>query len=113
MDRYTNVECRAGDIRKLDIPDSQFDVISTFYVIHDIPPAERQDIVKALSRKLRTGGSFLIKEPTRKSHGMPAEETRALLSDAGLNEIEHKETKSAYMGKYQKPSGAAKARIVT
>jgi hypothetical protein len=24
------------------------------------------------------------------------------LSDAGLNEIEHKETKSEYMGKYQK-----------
>lgn len=113
LDKYTNVECKSGDIRVLDIPDFRFDVISTFYVIHDIPPAERQDIVKALSRKLKTGGFFFIKEPVKKSHGMPPEEIRGLLSDVGLNEIAHKETKSAYMGKYEKPDGATKARIVT
>ena len=102
LDKYSNLECKSGDIRKLDIPDSSFDVISTFYVIHDITPAERQDIVKVLSQKLKAGGLFFIKEPVKKSHGMPVEEIRALLSDAGLNEIEHKETKSEYMGKYQK-----------
>ena len=102
LDKYSNVECKSGDIRKLDIPDSSFDVISTSYVIHDITPAERQDIVKVLSQKLKAGGLFFIKEPVKKSHGMPPEEIRALLSDVGLNEIEHKETKSEYMGKYQK-----------
>jgi len=102
LDKYSNLECKSGDIRKLDIPDSSFDVISTFYVIHDITPAERQDIVKVLSQKLKAGGLFFIKEPVKKSHGMPPEEIRALLSDVGLNEIEHKETKSEYMGKYQK-----------
>ena len=100
--KYSNVECQSGDIRELDIPDSSFDVISTIHVIHDITPAERQDIVKALSQKLKAGGLFFIREPVKKSHGMPVEEIRALLSDAGLNEIEHKETKSEYMGKYQK-----------
>jgi ubiquinone/menaquinone biosynthesis C-methylase UbiE len=109
LGKYTNVECKSGDIRTLDIPDFWFDVVSTFYVIHDIPPAERQGIVKALSRKLKAGGLLFIKEPVKKSHGMPPEETRALLSDVGLNEIEHKETKSAYMGKYEKPDGAPKA----
>ena len=102
LDKYSNVECKSGDIRKLDIPDSSFDVISIFYVIHDIAPAERQDIVKVLSQKLKVGGLFFIKEPVKKPHGMPPEEIRALLSDVGLNEIEHKETKSEYMDKYQK-----------
>jgi len=100
--KYSNVECQSGDIRELDIPDSSFDVISTIHVIHDITPAERQDIVKALSQKLKAGGLFFIREPVKKSHGMPVEEIRALLSDAGLNEMEHKETKSEYMGRYQK-----------
>jgi ubiquinone/menaquinone biosynthesis C-methylase UbiE len=102
LDKYSNVECKSGDIRELDIPDSSFDVISTFHVIHDITPDERQDIVKALSQRLKAGGLFFIKEPVKKSHGMPVKEIRVLLSDAGLNVIEHKETKSEYTGKYQK-----------
>jgi len=102
LEKYSNVECKSGDIRELDIPDSSFDVISAIHVIHDIAPAERQDIVKTLSQKLKAGGLFFIRELVKKSHGMPVEEIGALLSDAGLNEIEHKETKSEYMGKYQK-----------
>jgi len=102
LDKYSNVECKLGDIRELDIPDSSFDIISTFYVIHDITPAERHDIVRALSQKLKEGGVLFIKEPVKKPHGMLPEEIRALLSDAGLKEIEHKETKSEYTGKYQK-----------
>ena len=101
--KYSNVECKSGDIRELDVPDSSFDVISTFYVIHDIAPAERRDIAEVLSHKLKAGGLLFIKEPVKKPHGMPSEEIRALLSEAGLSEIEHKETKSEYMGKYQKP----------
>jgi len=102
LKKYANVECKSGDIRDLDISDSSFDVISAIHVVHDIAPAERQDIVKTLSQKLKAGGLFFIREPVKKSHGMPVEEIRTLLSDAGLNEIEHKETKSEYMGKYQK-----------
>ena len=58
--------------------------------------------MKVLSQKLKEGGLLFIREPIKKSHGMPVEEIRALLSDAGLNELEHKETKSEYIGKYQK-----------
>jgi len=102
LGKYSNVECKSGDIRELDIPDSSFDIISTIHVVHDISPAERQGIVKTLSQKLKAGGLFFIREPVKKSHGMPVEEIRTLLSGAGLKEIEHKETKSEYMGKYQK-----------
>lgn len=100
--KYPNVECKTGDIRKLDIPDSSFDVISIIHVIHDIEPAERQDTVNALSRKLKTGGSLFIREPIKKSHGMPIEEIQTLLSNAGLKGTEHKENKSEYTGKFQK-----------
>ncbi len=102
LEKYANVECRAGDIRELDIPDSSVDVISAIHVIHDIAPAGRQDIVKTLSQKLKVGSLLFIRERIGKSHGMPVEEIRALLSEAGLNEIEHEETKSEYIGKYQK-----------
>ncbi len=102
LEKYSNVECKSGDIRGLDIPDASFDVISTIHVVHDIAPAERQDIVKILSQKLKAGGLLFIREPIKESHGMPVDEIRALLSDAGLREIEHKQTKSEYMGKYQK-----------
>ena len=85
LDKYSNVECKSGDIRELDIPDSSFNVISAIHVFRDITLAERQDIIKTLSRKLNAGGLLFIREPVKKSHGMPVEEIRILLSDAGLN----------------------------
>ena len=100
VEEYSNVECRLGDIRELDIPDSSFDIISTIHVIHDISPSERQDIINALSRKLKADGIFFIKEPIKKSHGMPIDEIRTLLSNAGLKEIESSKTESEYTGKY-------------
>jgi ubiquinone/menaquinone biosynthesis C-methylase UbiE len=102
LKKYSNIECKAGDIREMDIPDSSFDVISTIHVIHDIHPRDRQGTIGALSRKLKPGGFLFIKERIEKSHGMPVEEIRASFSSAGLREIEHKETKSEYLGKYQK-----------
>jgi len=102
LKKYSNAECQLGDIRKLNIPDSSFDVISVIHVIHDIAPAERQDIVSALSRKLKKDGTLFIREPIRKSHGMPVEEIRTLLSSAGLREIENTGSKSEYKGKFKK-----------
>jgi ubiquinone/menaquinone biosynthesis C-methylase UbiE len=97
-----NAECTAGDIRSLDIPDSSFDVITTIHTLHDIEPTERQAIVDALSRKMKSGGVLLIREPTKKSHGMPVEEIRTLMSNAGLRESGHKEIKSEYRGRFEK-----------
>jgi ubiquinone/menaquinone biosynthesis C-methylase UbiE len=100
--KYDQAECKSGDIRELDIPDSFFDVISIIHVIHDIDPGDRQGTISTLSRKLKPGGILFIKERIGKSHGMPVEEIRSRLSDAGLKEIECKETKSEYAGKYKK-----------
>ena len=102
LKKYSNVECMSGDIREMGISDSSFDIISTIHVIHDITPEERQGIVKELSRTLKTGSLFFIREPTKESHGMPVNEIRTLLSGAGMIEIEYSETKSEYTGKYRK-----------
>jgi len=102
LGKYSNAECLTGDIRELDITDSAFDVISVIHVIHDISPVERQGTVKALSRKLKAGGVIFVREPIKKSHGMPVEEILALFSESGLKETDGKETKSEYMGRFKK-----------
>jgi len=56
----------------------------------------------ALSHKLKEEGLIFIREPIKKSHCMPSEEIRILLSNAGLKETSHNETKSEYIGKYVK-----------
>lgn len=102
LEKYRNVECIQGDIRKLKISDSAFDIIYIIHVIHDIAPAERQSTIAALSRKLKKGGRLFIREPIRKSHGMPVSEIRTLLSEVGFKEVDYQKTKSEYIGKFQK-----------
>jgi ubiquinone/menaquinone biosynthesis C-methylase UbiE len=104
LSKYSNVELHTGDIRELNIPDSKFDIITVFHVIHDIPPAERPETVKALARKLKRNGTVFVREPTKKSHGMPVDEIRALFSEAGFKETGRNESKSEYIGRFQKLS---------
>jgi len=101
LKKYPNVECRAGDIRRLKIPDHSFDVISIFHVIHDIAPEERQDTVSALCKKLKKDGAVFIREPIKESHGMPITEIQTLFSNAGLIETNCQESKSEYSGRFR------------
>ncbi len=101
LKKYPHVECIAGDIRKLDIPDHSFDVISVIHVIHDIAPEQRQDVVNALCLKLKGDGTVYVRERIGKSHGMPIEEIPALFSNAGMGAVEHSETKSEYKGVFR------------
>ncbi len=99
--RYGNVKCLAGDIRKLDIPEHSFDVISIFHVIHDIAPQERQGITASLAELLNKSGKLFIREPIKKSHGMPVEEILLLLTSSGLEEIQSDIGKSEYKGVFK------------
>lgn len=103
---YPNVECVAGDIRGLEIPDHSFDVISIIHVIHDIAPQDRQDIVTVLCQKLRRSGTVFVRERAKKSHGMPAMEIRTLFANAGLRETDCKESRSEYMGRFESASAS-------
>jgi ubiquinone/menaquinone biosynthesis C-methylase UbiE len=99
--RYSNVKCLAGDIRKLDIPESHFDVISIIHVIHDIAPEERQSITDRLAKLLNKDGKIFIREPIKKSHGMPAQEIVSLFTNSGLTKIQAAASKSEYRGIFQ------------
>jgi len=99
--KYSNVEFKLGDISKIDIPDSSFDVISIFNVLHDIVQDRRLDTVDTLSTKLKPRGKLFIKEPIRKRHGMPVDEIRDLMKRSGLKEVDFKISKSTYVGSYK------------
>jgi ubiquinone/menaquinone biosynthesis C-methylase UbiE len=98
LERYTNVECLAGDIRELDIPERSFDIISIFHVIHDIAPEERQGISDRLATLLNRNGKLFIREPIKESHGMPVSEILTLLTNSGFKEIQSDVGKSEYKG---------------
>jgi len=101
LKKYSHVECMAGDIRKLDIPERSFDVVSVIHVIHDIDPEQRQDVVNALCRKLKADGTVYVKARIGKSHGMPLEKLQAVFTNAGMEAVEHSETKSEYKGVFR------------
>ncbi len=107
MQRYEQVNFAAGDIRILEIDEGIYDIVSIHFVLHDIDSHLRQDIVNALSRKLKQNGQLYIREPIKKSHGMPPEEIRQLMKIAGLEEIHGEVSKSMfikpmYMGIFKK-----------
>ena len=83
---FPNVEFKLGDISEIDIDASSYDVIFINLVLHDVEKNIRQRTVNALSRALKETWILYIKEPTSKSHGMPTEEIRALMTQGGLEE---------------------------
>ena len=90
LKKYPTVECKVGDIKKLDILDYSFDIISIIHVIHDIEPSERQEIILALTKKLKAKGTLFIREPIKITHGMPIVEIQTLMLNAGLKETQNK-----------------------
>jgi ubiquinone/menaquinone biosynthesis C-methylase UbiE len=99
---YPEVKVRQGDIREMDIPDSSFDVITMYHVMHDIVPGIRQETAYRLATLLKSEGRLFIREPIKLSHGMPVEEIRSLFINAGLNEFQFTVDKSCYSGVYVK-----------
>jgi len=106
---FPNVDFKLGDITNLDIEDNRYDIVAIRYVLHDIPRAERQEKVNALSKKLKGGGRVLIEEPVAgeteasKMHGMhlgafSPGEIRELMRSAELKELRLRTTKSLFLG---------------
>lgn len=91
-----------GEITQLDLPRKSFDLISIVHVIHDIPKAKRAATVRVLGALLKPDGRLWIWEPTRESHGMPAEEIRGLMAEAGLREVSADEQGNAFKGVFER-----------
>jgi ubiquinone/menaquinone biosynthesis C-methylase UbiE len=100
---FNNADVIKGNIDEADIQDSSLNVITTIHVIHDIAPLQRMSTIKSLASKLKPGGRFFIKEPTKESHGMPVSEIREIFKQSGLQETEYHIDKKEYSGIYTKP----------
>ncbi len=87
MNEYPNVDFKLGKVDNLDIPDNFYDAVIIHYVLHDIGPDLRGDILRALIQKLKDGGKIYIREPIADNHGMPTAEIRKLMQNEGMNEI--------------------------
>jgi ubiquinone/menaquinone biosynthesis C-methylase UbiE len=100
--RYPAARILHGEITQLDLPRQSFDLISIVHVIHDIPRARRSATVQALAALLKPAGRLWIWEPTRESHGMPVEEIRELMAEAGLREVSADEQGNAFKGVFER-----------
>jgi ubiquinone/menaquinone biosynthesis C-methylase UbiE len=84
---FTNIEYLQGVITRMTVPENHFDAVIIHFVLHDIEPASRIDVVSALAKVIRPEGTLFIREPAKPNHGMPLSEIRALMQSAGLREI--------------------------
>ena len=105
---YANARCRTGRIEDLEIPDAAYDVIVIHNALHDVSSEDRPSTVRELVRVLKPGGQLILREPTKPTHGMPADAYRKLLGNAGLREIRSHESDvfpmgSAFDGVFIKP----------
>jgi len=94
MRDFSNVEFRLGDITQMDLPDNAYDTVVIHFVLHDIDPAKRIDVMNALTKLLRPEGTMVIREPVKPGHGIPLAEIRTLMRDCGLREHRSGCTKS-------------------
>jgi ubiquinone/menaquinone biosynthesis C-methylase UbiE len=102
LEGFANARILQGEIGELDLPRRSFDLITIIHVLHDIVKDKRRAAIGALEALLKPKGRLWIYEPTRASHGMPAEEIRGLMAEAGLREVSGEEQKSSYRGIFEK-----------
>ncbi len=101
LSTFKNVTFIYDYIENTEIPDKIFDIILIHHVLHDIHPGKHSKVVKQLSRILKPDGRIYIREPIKKSHGMPYEEIRQLFKDVDRNEGEFSiKTNKEYSGIY-------------
>lgn len=59
-ENVTNATFVQGDATHLDFPDESFDAVTSNYVYHNIPGADKQKLLRETLRTLKKGGVFAI-----------------------------------------------------
>jgi ubiquinone/menaquinone biosynthesis C-methylase UbiE len=77
----------AGDIRDVNLEHESQDIAVIHFVLHDIEPPARSDILLVLAKMLKPTGRLYIREPTKPSHGIPKDEIRRLMASVHLTEL--------------------------
>jgi len=91
--RYPHAVCLVGRIEELGLAGGSFDVVVIHNALHDVAEESRAATVSELAREMNAGGRLHLREPTKPSHGMPADAYRALLAEAGLAEVRSREVR--------------------
>lgn len=104
--RYANVGYHLGPIGQLGLPAAAFDLVVVHFVLHDIPPVERQGVVQALAKCLKSTGRLVLREPQGtqnprlEKRGVTPEELHHLAANAGLAQSTFSAHKIAIGGVY-------------
>lgn len=98
LSRFSNIEYHVEDIRKWDEKDEFYDSVVVHVMLHDIPQKERPQVVRALAKKMKPGASLIIREPTKKGHGIRPEEIRELMENNNLKEVKSEILERALLG---------------
>lgn len=98
--RFSNVEFKTADIRTWDGRNDYYDKVVVHIMLHDIPPSERPEVIKALAQKMKPGATLVIREPTKEGHGIKPQEIQELMNREGLKEIVSGLAKITLMGTY-------------
>jgi ubiquinone/menaquinone biosynthesis C-methylase UbiE len=100
LKEFHNIDFVQSDISSSSLQNGSFDVIVVSYVLHDIPKNEREEIVKSMAGKLKPTGFIQLREPIKERHGMPVEEIRSLMKNAGLKEYSPIEGKKEFGARF-------------
>jgi len=95
-----DVDYQLGDVRTLELESSSFDAVVMHWMFHDVPEADRREILARLAALLRPGGKLFTREPTRREEGIPAGTLRGLLQGAGLRELRGYQGSAFMMGPF-------------
>ena len=83
----SNVSFQKGDAARLDFPDESFDAVTSNYVYHNIPGADKQKLLLETLRVLKKGGSFAIHDLMSKRRYGDMEAFVKTLRDMGYEEV--------------------------
>jgi len=113
--RFPNADLLVGRLPELGLPDTSFDVAVIHMMLHDVEADGRPALLDAVGRALKPTGRLFLREPTSKSHGLPADEVRRLLSRAGFAELSFSQyrllgLRPVYAGVFGRAGGAAGAQ---
>ena len=76
-----------GDANRLDFPDESFDAVVSNYVYHNIPGADKQELLLETLRVLKKGGVFALNDDMKPRLYGDMEAFAQKLRDMGYQEV--------------------------
>lgn len=96
---FQSVDFIVGDVTKLNIQESTYDIVVIHFVLHDIEDVYRNNIIKSLAKLLKTGGKIYIREPLLTERNISFKSLSELMIVNGLKEKQLIQTSSLFNGK--------------